>query len=57
MKGLEKLSADGGVVFIRSASGDGENRKLPPSSSMAFLEKNRNIPAVVISNFQSALSK
>ncbi|CAG8542609.1 17835_t:CDS:10, partial [Funneliformis caledonium] len=59
IQGLGKLSAGGekgGVGFVRSASEDGVIRKLPPSSSMAFLEKNRNIPAVVISDFQASLS-
>ncbi|CAI2171098.1 521_t:CDS:10 [Funneliformis geosporum] len=61
VQGLGKLSAGGGTGkggagFVRSASEDGIIRKLPPSSSMAFLEKNRNIPSVVISDFQASLS-
>ena len=59
MQGLRALSNVGGtgVGFVRNASEDGVFRKLPPSSSMAFLEKNINIPAVVISDFQANLSK
>lgn len=59
MQGLGALSAvrGSGVGFVRNASEDGVFRKLPPSSSMAFLEKNINIPAVVISDFQANLSK
>ena len=59
MQGLNTLSIVGGtgIGFVRNASEDGVFRKLPPSSSMAFLEKNRNIPAVVISDFQSNLNK
>ncbi|CAB4394959.1 unnamed protein product [Rhizophagus irregularis] len=58
MQGLGALSAVGGTGagFVRNASEDGVFRKLPPSSSMAFLEKNINIPAVVISDFQANLS-
>nr|CAG8617409.1 7386_t:CDS:10 [Entrophospora candida] len=44
-----------GSPFIQQA-GSGDNRKLPPSSSMAFLEKNRNIPAIILADYQSNFS-
>ncbi|RIA98281.1 Nicastrin-domain-containing protein [Glomus cerebriforme] len=54
IQGLRALAVGG--TSVKSASEDGVFRKLPPSSSMAFLEKNRNIPAVVISDFQANLT-
>ncbi|KAI9281897.1 glycosyltransferase family 20-domain-containing protein [Sporodiniella umbellata] len=42
---------------IKAASADGIRRKLPPSSSMSFLKKNRNIRAAVITDYQSQLGE
>ncbi|GAA5797439.1 hypothetical protein HPULCUR_002823 [Helicostylum pulchrum] len=40
---------------IKQASMDGIDRKLPPSSAMSFLQKKRDINAVVITDYQSSL--
>lgn len=42
---------------IKPASMDGIDRKLPPSSAMSFLQKKRDINAVVISDYQKSLGK
>ncbi|OAD77687.1 hypothetical protein PHYBLDRAFT_164583 [Phycomyces blakesleeanus NRRL 1555(-)] len=40
---------------IQAANQDGNQRKLPPSSAMSFLQKNRNIKTVVLTDFQKEL--
>ena len=40
---------------IKTASIDGIDRKLPPSSSMSFLQKRRDIQAAVITDYQKNL--
>lgn len=40
---------------IQPASADGVDRKLPPSSAMSFLQKRRDINAVVITDYQKEL--
>lgn len=40
---------------IQPASADGVDRKLPPSSAMSFLQKKRDINAVVITDYQKEL--
>ncbi|KAI7901564.1 Nicastrin-domain-containing protein [Cokeromyces recurvatus] len=40
---------------LKLASEDGIDRKLPPSSAMSFLQKKRDIKAVVISDYQKIL--
>lgn len=40
---------------LKEASGDGIQRKLPPSSAMSFLKKKRNIQAAVITDYQKDL--
>ncbi|CEI91268.1 hypothetical protein RMCBS344292_05565 [Rhizopus microsporus] len=40
---------------LNSASSDGIQRKLPPSSAMSFLQQNRKIKAAVITDYQSKL--
>lgn len=42
---------------LNSASSDGIQRKLPPSSAMSFLQQNRKIKAAVITDYQSKLGK
>lgn len=42
---------------IKQASLDSIDRKLPPSSAMSFLQKKRDINAVVITDYQSSLGK
>lgn len=42
---------------IKQASSDGVDRKLPPSSAMSFLQKRRDINAVVITDYQKSLGK
>ncbi|KAI9481077.1 MAG: glycosyltransferase family 20-domain-containing protein [Benjaminiella poitrasii] len=42
---------------IKLASGDGVQRRLPPSSAMSFLQKKRDIKAVVISDYQKKLGR
>ncbi|KAG0165693.1 hypothetical protein DFQ30_008135 [Apophysomyces sp. BC1015] len=42
---------------LQLASSDGIERKLPPSSAMSFLAKNRNLQAVVLSDFQNELGR
>lgn len=42
---------------IKQASLDGVDRKLPPSSAMSFLQKRRDINAVVITDYQKSLGK
>jgi hypothetical protein len=37
------------------ASSDGVERRLPPSSAMSFLKKNRNIEAAVVTDYRSEL--
>jgi nicastrin len=58
---IERLSAvsaaANGSSFIQAAFADGSNRRLPPSSSMAFLEKNRKIPAVVLGDYKDNLNR
>ncbi|KAF0447712.1 Nicastrin-domain-containing protein [Gigaspora margarita] len=52
---MNNISAtiNNGSAFVHAASANGNNLKLPPSSSMAFLEKNRSLSAVVLGDFQS----
>ncbi|CAG8445999.1 4270_t:CDS:10 [Acaulospora colombiana] len=54
---LERLSAmkNNHSSFVKSAYDGVTGRKLPPSSSMAFLEKNRSLAAVVLGDFQTSL--
>ncbi|KAI8971483.1 Nicastrin-domain-containing protein [Mycotypha africana] len=40
---------------LKEASADGVQRKLPPSSAMSFLQKNRKLPAAVITDYQKEL--
>ncbi|CAG8465640.1 6854_t:CDS:10 [Acaulospora morrowiae] len=56
---LERLSAaaNNGSSFVKPAYNGVTNRKLPPSSSMAFLEKNRKLSALVLGDFQADLKK
>lgn len=42
---------------IKQASLDGVDRKLPPSSAMSFLQKRRDINAVVITDYQKSLGR
>ncbi|CAG8600544.1 20451_t:CDS:10, partial [Dentiscutata erythropus] len=55
---MNNISAtiNNGNAFVQAASANGTNFKLPPSSSMAFLEKNRSLAAVVLGDFQSELN-
>ncbi|RIB26845.1 Nicastrin-domain-containing protein [Gigaspora rosea] len=54
---MNNISAtiNNGSAFVYAASANGTNLKLPPSSSMSFLEKNRSLTAVVLGDFQSNL--
>jgi nicastrin len=45
------------VINIQPASSDGVDRKLPPSSAQSFLQKRRDINAVVITDYQKSLGK
>ncbi|RUP50823.1 hypothetical protein BC936DRAFT_137615 [Jimgerdemannia flammicorona] len=50
------VNVSGGQQYaIQAAAADGVDRKLPPSTVQAFLQKKRSIPAVVISDFQKQL--
>ncbi|KAF7729030.1 hypothetical protein EC973_005061 [Apophysomyces ossiformis] len=51
----QTASQSGSNATIQLASSDGIERKLPPSSVMSFLAKNRNMQAVVLSDFQKEL--
>ncbi|RUS15404.1 hypothetical protein BC938DRAFT_476954 [Jimgerdemannia flammicorona] len=52
------VNVSGGQQYaIQAAAADGVDRKLPPSTVQAFLQKKRSIPAVVISDFQKQLGK
>ncbi|KAI9008996.1 glycosyltransferase family 20-domain-containing protein [Phycomyces nitens] len=42
---------------IQDANQDGYQRKLPPSSAMSFLQKNRNIKTVVLTDFQKEFGR
>ncbi|CAG8529306.1 21462_t:CDS:10, partial [Cetraspora pellucida] len=55
---MNNISAriNNGSAFVQAASANGINNKLPPSSSMAFLEKNRSLAAVVLGDFQYNLT-
>ena len=58
---VERLSAisaaANGTSFITPAYTNAPNRGLPPSSSMAFLEKNRKIPAIVLGDYKDNLNR
>lgn len=51
------LTALSPATNIRPASSDGVDRKLPPSSAQSFLQKRRDINAVVITDYQKSLGK
>lgn len=44
------------TINIHFASEDGIQRKLPPSSSMSFLQKKQSIKTVVLSSYQDKLN-
>lgn len=54
---LQQLSASNNGSQILPAYSDGIQRKLPPSSAMSFLAQRRNIKTVVITDYQTEVSR
>lgn len=46
----------GSTVQVHAANSDGNQRGLPPSSSMSFLKQRSNIPTVVVTDYQDQMS-